>query len=67
MSLMEQEYNAASRTELLKAYLKAFCIIIGEQINPQEPLNDRQRIHDLVGLIEKHYITHKETVSTPKN
>lgn len=62
LSLMEQEYNAASRTELLKAYLKAFCIIIGEQINPQEPLlNDRQRIHDLVGLIEKHYITHKET------
>jgi hypothetical protein len=46
----------------LKAYLKAFCIIIGEQIAPQEPLlNDRQRIHELVGLIEKHYIMHKET------
>lgn len=62
LSLIEQEYKATSRTELLKAYLKAFCIIIGEQINPQEPLlNDRQRIQELVGLIEKHYIVHKET------
>ncbi|RTZ50363.1 hypothetical protein EJ377_11235 [Chryseobacterium arthrosphaerae] len=62
ISLIEQEYKGASRTELLKAYLKAFCIIIGEQITPQEPLqNDRQRIQELVGLIEKYYITHKET------
>ncbi|MDR2234746.1 MAG: AraC family transcriptional regulator [Chryseobacterium sp.] len=62
ISLMEQEYKGNSRTELLKAYLKAFCIIIGEQINPQEPLqNDRQRIQELIGLIEKHYIVHKET------
>lgn len=62
IALMEEEYKGASRTELLKAYLKAFCIIIGEQITPQEPLlNDRQRIQELVGLIEKHYIMHKET------
>nr|WP_315031620.1 helix-turn-helix domain-containing protein [uncultured Chryseobacterium sp.] len=62
MSLIEQEYKGASRTELLKTYLKAFCIIITEQINPQEPLlNDRQRIQELVGLIEKNYILHKET------
>ena len=62
ISLIEQEYKATSRTELLKAYLKAFCIIIGEQIHTQEPLlNGRQRIQELVGLIEKHYIVHKET------
>lgn len=62
ISLIEQEYKTTSRTELFKAYLKAFCIIIGEQINPPEPLlNDRQRVNDLVGLIEKHYIVHKET------
>ncbi|PKF75224.1 helix-turn-helix domain-containing protein [Chryseobacterium sp. PMSZPI] len=62
ISLIEQEYKTTSRTELLKAYLKAFCIIIGEQINPQEPLlNDRQRIQELVGLIEKHYILQKKT------
>lgn len=62
ISLIEQEYKATSRTELLKAYLKAFCIIIGEQIKTQEPLlHDRQRIQELVGLIEKHYIDHKET------
>ncbi|MDM1553908.1 helix-turn-helix domain-containing protein [Chryseobacterium indologenes] len=62
LSLIEQEYKGAARTELLKAYLKAFCIIIGEQIKPQEPLlNDRQRVQDLVGLIEKHYIVQRET------
>ncbi|MBV8327013.1 helix-turn-helix domain-containing protein [Chryseobacterium sp.] len=62
LSLIENEYNGASRTELLKTYLKAFCIIIAEQINPQEPLlHDRQRIQELVGLIEKYYIVHKET------
>lgn len=62
ISLMEQEYKTTARTELLKAYLKAFCIIIGEQIIPQEPLqNDRQRIQELVGLIERNYIAHKET------
>jgi len=62
IALMEQEYKITARTELLKAYLKAFCIIIGEQIIPQGPLlNDRQRIQKLIGLIEKHYIEHKET------
>ncbi|CAM2812947.1 hypothetical protein DRF59_14895 [Chryseobacterium flavum] len=62
ISLIEREYKTTARTELLKAYLKAFCIIIGEQIIPQEPLlNDRQRIQELVGLIERHYIVHKET------
>ncbi|SEH35408.1 helix-turn-helix domain-containing protein [Chryseobacterium culicis] len=62
ITLMEQEYKTKARTELLKAYLKAFCIIIGEQIMPQGPLlNDRQRIQELIGLIEKHYIEHKET------
>lgn len=62
IALMEQEYKTTARTELLKAYLKAFCIIIGEQIIPQGPLlNDRQRIQELIGLIEKHYIEHKET------
>lgn len=62
ISLIEQEYKDASRTELLKAYLKAFCIIIGEQIHLQEPLlNDRQRIQELVGLIERYYIVHRET------
>ncbi|MEG0928859.1 helix-turn-helix domain-containing protein [Chryseobacterium sp.] len=62
IALMEQEYKTTARTELLKAYLKAFCIIIGEQIIPQEPLlNYRQRIQQLIKLIEENYITHKNT------
>lgn len=62
MSLMENEYHGASRIELLKTYLRAFCIIITEQINLQDPLiHDRQRIQELVKLIEENYIIYKET------
>ncbi|MDV7696745.1 helix-turn-helix domain-containing protein [Chryseobacterium soli] len=62
ISLMEQEYTGASRIDLLKTYLRAFCIIITEQINLQdESINDRQRIQKLVSLIEEHYTIQKET------
>lgn len=62
ISLMEEEYKGASRIELLKAYLKAFCLIITEQIGKQDPsINDRQRIQKLVSLIEEHYIVQRDT------
>ncbi|MBL3550056.1 helix-turn-helix domain-containing protein [Chryseobacterium sp. KMC2] len=62
ISLMEQEYKGASRIELLKTYLRAFCIIIAEQINLQDPLmKDRQRIQKLISLIEEHYTVHRDT------
>lgn len=62
ISLIEQEYKGAARTELLKAYLKAFCIIIAEQINTREPLlHDRQRIQELTKLIEENYTIQRET------
>lgn len=62
MSLMEQEYHGASRVELLKTYLRAFCIIITEQISLQDPLlKDRQRIQELIKLIEENYTIHNET------
>lgn len=62
ISLMEEEYNGASRVGLLKTYLRAFCIIITGQINRQDPtINDRQRIQKLVSLIEQHYIMERET------
>ncbi|HBV17315.1 helix-turn-helix domain-containing protein [Chryseobacterium carnipullorum] len=62
ISLMEEEYTGASRIDLLKAYLKAFCIIITEQIGRQDPsINDRQRIQKLVSLIEEHYVVQRDT------
>ncbi|PIF43737.1 AraC-like DNA-binding protein [Chryseobacterium sp. 52] len=62
ISLMEEEYNGISRIDLLKTYLRAFCIIITEQINLQDPsINDRQRIQKLVSLIEEHYTVEKDT------
>lgn len=62
ISLMEQEYKGTSRIDLLKTYLRAFCIIITEQINPQDSsINDRQRIQKLVSLIEEYYTIEKDT------
>lgn len=62
MSLIEKEYNGESRIDLLKTYLRAFCIIIREQISMQDSsINDRQRIQELVRLIEEYYITERET------
>ncbi|MBK1896289.1 AraC family transcriptional regulator [Chryseobacterium paridis] len=62
ISLLEQEYDGSSRINLLKAYLKAFCIVITEDLTSQEPLiSDKQRIQNLVMLIENHYVTEKET------
>lgn len=62
ISLMEEEYNGISRIDLLKTYLRAFCIIITEQINLQDSsINDRQRIQKLVSLIEEHYTVEKDT------
>ncbi|PQA94637.1 hypothetical protein B0A69_09255 [Chryseobacterium shigense] len=60
--LMEGEYTGSSRIDLLKTYLRAFCIIITEQINLQDPsINDRQRIQKLVSLIEEHYTVQRDT------
>jgi len=60
--LIEKEYNSTSRIDLLKAYLRAFCIIITEQISLQDPsINDRQRIQKLMSLIEEHYIAQRDT------
>lgn len=62
ISLMENEYNGGSRIDLLKTYLRAFCIVITEQISLQDPmLYDRQRIQELIQLIEEYYITQRET------
>lgn len=62
ISLIEKEYKGMSRIGLLKTYLRAFCIIITEQISLQDPaINDRQRIHQLVSLIEEHYTVEKDT------
>ncbi|MCT2563445.1 helix-turn-helix domain-containing protein [Chryseobacterium herbae] len=62
ISLMEKEYNATSRMDLLKTYLRAFCIIITEQINQQDSsINDRQRIQKLISLIEEHYTVERDT------
>ncbi|MDQ0783912.1 helix-turn-helix domain-containing protein [Chryseobacterium sp. W4I1] len=60
--LMEEEYHTTSRINLLKTYLKAFCIVITEQISLQDPMiHDRQRIQELIKLIEEHYIAQRET------
>lgn len=62
ISLIKQEYDGASRIDLLKTYLKAFCIIITEQMNVKDPLaKEKQRIQELINLIEEHYIVHKDT------
>lgn len=62
ISLIDKEYNGMSRIDLLKAYLRAFCIIITEQISLQDPsINDRQRIQKLISLIEEHYIAQRDT------
>lgn len=62
ISLIEKEYQNAGRMDLLKAYLRAFCIIITDQINPQDSsFNERQRLQQLTKLVEDHYITQKNT------
>lgn len=62
ISLIEEEYHGASRINLLKTYLRAFCIIITEQISLQDPsINDRQRIQKLISLIEEHYTLERDT------
>lgn len=62
IALLEQEYNGSSRMDLIKAYLKAFCIVITEDLISRESLaNDKQRIQSLVVLIEEHYISERET------
>ncbi|MCJ7934066.1 MAG: AraC family transcriptional regulator [Chryseobacterium sp.] len=62
ISLIEQEYHGPLRLDLLKTYLRAFCIIIAEQINLQDSLQkDRQRIQELIILIEEYYTIHKDT------
>lgn len=62
ISLMEEEYIGASRVDLLKTYLRAFCIIITEQISQQDSsINDRQRIQKLISLIEEYYTVERET------
>lgn len=62
IALLEEEYHGNSRMNLIKAYLKAFCIIITEDLVSQQSLvNDKQRIQNLIVLIEEYYSTEKET------
>ncbi|MGU3374482.1 helix-turn-helix domain-containing protein [Chryseobacterium sp. M5A1_1a] len=62
ISLIEKEYQNTARIDLLKAYLRAFCIVITDQINLQDPLfNDMLRLQQLVQLVEENYITQKNT------
>ncbi|ASK28945.1 hypothetical protein CEY12_01945 [Chryseobacterium sp. T16E-39] len=62
ITLLEREYESDSRLNLLKAYLKAFCIVITEDLSSQESsANDKQRIQNLIVLIENYYTTKKET------
>ncbi|KMQ66546.1 hypothetical protein ACM46_03180 [Chryseobacterium angstadtii] len=62
ISLIEKEYEGPSRIGLLKTYLRAFCIMITDQINRQDSsINGRQRIEDLVSLIEENYLVQRET------
>ncbi|MDQ1803243.1 helix-turn-helix domain-containing protein [Chryseobacterium sp. CKR4-1] len=62
IKLLEDEYHGNCRMNLIKAYLKAFCIIITEDLTSQEPLlHDKQRIQKLITLIDTYYITQKET------
>lgn len=62
IKLLGQEYHGKSRMNLIKTYLKAFCIIITEELNSQEVLvNDKLRIQQLNALIETHFIFERET------
>lgn len=62
ITLLEEECQGSCRMNLIKAYLKAFCIIITEYLCSKELLiNDKQRVQNLIMLIENHYITEKET------
>lgn len=60
--LIREEYLQNSRINLIKAYLRAFCIIITEQFTTSDNMgNDNVRIQQLVALIEEHYTTQKDT------
>lgn len=60
--LIRQEYQENSRINLIKAYLRAFCIIIAELLTTSDDIgNDKLRIQQLITLIEKHYTTQKDT------
>lgn len=62
ITLIWQEYNEGCRMNLIKSYLKAFCIVIAGELMSQEYFStDKQRIQHLTSLIENHYITEKET------
>jgi len=37
ISLIEKDYNSTSRIDLLKAYLRAFCIIITDRLVCRTP------------------------------
>ncbi|MGH1518640.1 helix-turn-helix domain-containing protein [Chryseobacterium sp. JK1] len=62
ISMIKQEYLGGGRVEILKAYLRAFCLIITDQIQVQNTSeDDKPRIQKLVSLIEEHYVTQKNT------
>lgn len=62
VNLLEEEYHGGSRISLMKTYLKAFCIIITEELSAQDSLiHDKQRIQQLITLIEGNYSTQKDT------
>ncbi|AZA78683.1 helix-turn-helix domain-containing protein [Chryseobacterium sp. G0186] len=62
ISLIEQEYNKDARIDLLKAYLKAFFIVITSGLSIEDSsLRDKQRFQQLVKLVEKYYIEEQNT------
>ncbi|MCP1297559.1 AraC family transcriptional regulator [Chryseobacterium sp. S0630] len=62
ISMIKREYLGSGRVEILKAYLRAFCLIITDQITMQNTAeDDKPRIQQLAALIEEHYITEKNT------
>ncbi|WP_312397439.1 helix-turn-helix domain-containing protein [Chryseobacterium sp.] len=62
VALMEKEYHDEYRMNLLTSYLKSFCIVItGELLSQENISGDKQRIQELIKLIEGHYLVEKET------
>ncbi|MDR3024187.1 helix-turn-helix domain-containing protein [Chryseobacterium sp.] len=62
ISMIRREYLGSGRVEILKAYLRAFCLIITDQMNVQNTSeDDKPRIQQLLTLIDEHYINQKNT------
>lgn len=62
ISLIEREYCNDARIDLLKAYLKAFYIVITRCLSIEDTsFRDKQRFQQLVKLVEEYYIVEQNT------